>query len=78
MIALSFSVTTSSRSASIAKVDRIGDGAGDVFGHRSSDRQIAVGEAAEFIEQAHDCRLVLLRLLRLQICRFAHIALPVP
>ena len=44
-------------------VDRVGDGAGEVFGHRGGHGEVAVGEVFDFIEQAHDRVLVALVLL---------------
>jgi hypothetical protein len=40
-------------------VDRVRDGTGDVLGDRRRDRQIAVGEVAEFVHQAQDRVLIL-------------------
>jgi hypothetical protein len=39
-------------------VDRVGDGAGDVFADRRGNRQVAVGEVVEFVHQTQDGVLV--------------------
>jgi hypothetical protein len=42
------------------EVDRVRDRAGDVFGHRRSDRQVAFRERSHFVEQAQNGFLVAL------------------
>ncbi|MNX98126.1 hypothetical protein D3C86_1305210 [compost metagenome] len=41
-------------------IDRVGDGAGKVFGHRGRHREVAVGQVFDLVEQAHDRVLVTL------------------
>jgi hypothetical protein len=48
-------------------VDRVGDRAGDVLGDGRLHRQIAVGEARQLVEQAHDGLLVALVLAHPQL-----------
>ena len=48
-------------------VDRIGDGAGDVFGDRGRGGQVALPQARDFVEQAQDGLLVALVLLALRL-----------
>ena len=45
------------------QVERIGDRAGDVGGHLGVHRQVALGDAADFLEQLHHRRLHLVALL---------------
>ena len=47
------------------EVERIGNGAGDVFGDGRFNRQVAVGQAAHFVEQAQNRLLVAIILIRL-------------
>ena len=51
-------MVTSSRSASIGEIDRIGDCAGDVLGNGRLHRQVAVGQARQLVEQPQDGLLV--------------------
>ncbi|MNZ79129.1 hypothetical protein D3C78_977240 [compost metagenome] len=44
-------------------VDRVGDGTGEVLGHRDRHGQVTVGELLDLIEQAHDRLLIALILL---------------
>ncbi|MNV20300.1 hypothetical protein D3C71_1111930 [compost metagenome] len=41
-------------------IDRVGDGAGKVFGHRGRHCEVAVGQVFDLVEQAHDRVLVTL------------------
>ncbi len=45
-------------------IDGVGNRPGEVLGHRGRDRQVAVGEVLDLVQQAHDRRLVALALLR--------------
>ena len=45
-------------------VDRVGNGAGEVFGHRYGHGQVAVSQLFDFVEQAHDRLLVAFVLFR--------------